>query len=75
MLSVLKNGGDYVKGAQGQYQEFICDAVTDIAALPDGRAGGAMLRPCPGSTAYIIETGETYILTNTRAWVKRKERS
>ena len=72
MFSCLKTGNEYTRGALGSYQEFVCDTTNDVDALPTGRDGGSLTRPSPGSTAYVIETGEYYILTNTRAWVKRK---
>lgn len=62
-----------MQSSEGRVQEFVCDDLSDVSNLPTGKGfSGSSTRPHPGSTAYVIETGETYILTNTRAWVKRK---
>lgn len=68
MLSCISSNGVYYKGSNGEHQEFLCDTAADVANLP---MGGAPNQPCPGSTAYVIETGETYILSNALIWVKK----
>lgn len=45
-------------------KEYICDTITDIDSLPiDDKAG---------STAYVIEDGNTYILSHSHEWKKKK---
>ena len=45
-------------------REYICDSADDVEKLPTGAA--------PGSTAYVIETGDIYILSGLKKWVKMK---
>ena len=42
--------------------EYVCDTEDDIYNLPKGCA--------PGSTAFIIETAEVYMINSNREWVK-----
>lgn len=44
--------------------EYLCDYETDVEKLPTGAA--------PGSTAYVVETGDIYILNGLKKWVKMK---
>lgn len=58
MIYLVKQGGktDY------NYKEYFCDAAADIANIN--------VNDCsPGSVAYIIATGDVYILNNERTWV------
>lgn len=51
------------KPVQGIY-EYICDEEADVEKLPTAGA--------PGSTAYVVETGDVYILNGLKKWVKMK---
>ncbi len=42
-------------------QEFICDSYEDIEHLPKTKAG---------STAFVIDENEGYILNNAKKWIK-----
>ena len=42
-------------------KNYILDAASDLTNLT--------IADTPGSTAYIVETGKTYILNNQREWV------
>lgn len=41
--------------------EFLCDFETDVAVLPTSCG--------PGSTAKVVESGNTYMLNNQRQWI------
>lgn len=42
-------------------RQFLCDTEADVANLPSGGT--------PGSTAYVIASGQRYILNHTKDWV------
>jgi hypothetical protein len=58
MFSILSNRG---KVAYGQ-KEFVVDLASEISSLPT--------KCTPGSTAFVIETSQYYMLNNQRQWVK-----
>lgn len=60
MINPLSVNGQPVYGLH----EYICDFEDDIENLPTGCA--------VGSTAYIIETGDIYIINGFKKWVKMK---
>lgn len=43
------------------YKEFICDKAEDLSKLPVNSA-------CAGSVAYIIATGDVYMLNSKKEW-------
>ena len=49
------------RGAHGVVQ-YVADTSADIAQLP--------IYHTPGSTAFVIETSERYMLNNKRIWKK-----
>ena len=61
-LTYHKHGGE---------SEFIVDGVEDIPNLPTtSTAKGGFGKVLMGSSAYVIDTGETYHLRSTDVWVK-----
>lgn len=60
MINKLSMNGKPVYGIN----EYICDTADDITNLPIDCASG--------STAYIIDTGDVYILNGSKEWVKMK---
>lgn len=57
MYTITANDGDVVHGIK----EFTCDAVEDLAALPQCKMG---------STAFVIATSEIYMINSKGEWVK-----
>ena len=58
MITVGKNTDN--KALYGTVK-FLCDYQSDVANLPNNRK--------PGSTAYVIENGNRYILNSNKEWV------
>lgn len=58
MISILSTNG---KKGYNLY-EYICDFTTDIANLP--------IDCSTGSTAFVIETSEVYMINSKKKWVK-----
>ena len=58
MITVGKNMDN--KAIYGTVK-FLCDYQSDVANLPNNRK--------PGSTAYVIENGNRYILNSNKEWV------
>ncbi len=58
MSYLVKQGGktDY------NYKEYMCDTASDIANININECS-------PGSVAYVIATGDVYMLNNERTWV------
>lgn len=57
MAYLIKQGGK----ADYNYKEFVCDTTEELANI-------AKQNVCPGSIAYIIETGDIYILNQKKEW-------
>lgn len=60
MINPISVNGKPVYGIN----EYVCDFETDVQKLPIGCA--------TGSTAYVIETGNIYIIDGFKKWVKMK---
>jgi hypothetical protein len=58
MIGIMKNGGHTAYGLK----EYVVDSPSDIDLLP---LDGVM-----GSSAFVIETGEVYMLNGKKEWVK-----
>lgn len=58
MIGIMKNGGHTTYGLK----EYVVDSTEDINSLP---LDGVM-----GSTAFVIETGDVYMLNGKKEWVK-----
>ena len=58
MIGIMKNSGHVTYGLK----EFVVDCESDIDLLP--------LDCVMGSTAFIIETGEVYMINGKKEWVK-----
>lgn len=58
MVGIMKTNGHVTYNLK----EFVVDSETDIALLP--------LECAMGSTAFVIETGDVYMLNGKREWVK-----
>lgn len=56
MYSLISNRGKVTYNIQ----RFVVDLETDISNLPTDGA--------PGSTAFVIENGSRYMLTNDKVW-------
>lgn len=64
MFTRVKYGGI---GLPYNYSYFLCDSASDIADLPINANG---VSGCSfASKAFVIETQETYILSNNNTWV------
>ena len=61
MVNTLSINGKPIYGIN----EYICDEEADLEDLNNSDC-------LPGSTAYIIETGNVYILSGKIEWVKMK---
>ena len=58
MIGLMKDSGRSVY----DLKEFVADAEVDVASLP---------RDCAmGSTCFVIESGEVYMLNGEKVWVK-----
>jgi hypothetical protein len=57
MYNIRANDGDVSHGIK----EFVCDAVEDLATLPQCKIG---------STAFVIATSEIYMINSKGEWVK-----
>ena len=58
MIGLMKDSGRSVY----DLKEFVADAEADVASLP---------RDCAmGSTCFVIESGEAYMLNGEKVWVK-----
>lgn len=71
-VKVLRVGNSvegYLVNSDGVYHEFICDAEADVASLPTN-AGKNYTKPRAGSTALVCATGNVYVLTPSRTWVR-----
>lgn len=57
-MYLLKQGGriDY------HYKEYYLDTEDELSQIPVANC-------CPGSIAYVIATGATYMLNSQKAWV------
>lgn len=73
MISVLKQGENYIENGEGIYTEYVCSGVNDVANLPTGKNSESIDRPRPGSTAIVPGSAggsaSVYMLTNEREWV------
>ena len=58
MIGIMKTNGHITYNLK----EFVVDTETDITLLP--------LECAMGSTAFVIETGEVYMLNGKGEWVK-----
>lgn len=43
------------------YKEYYLDTYSDLASIPT-------IDACPGSVAYILDTGRVFILNNNKEW-------
>lgn len=60
MSFILKKVGE---SSNIPYREYVCDEVIDITLIDT--------KTCSmGSTCYVINTGETYILNSQKQWKK-----
>lgn len=67
VIKVGKPDEGYSINAQGSHHEYGCDFDADVPNLPtDGTTD--LERPSPGSTALVLESGDTYVLSSNRAW-------
>lgn len=66
MITMLKQGKDYITDKHGIYTEYVCSSAT-------GTNSEAEDRPRPGSTAVVPSTdggaASVYVLSNERTWV------
>lgn len=53
MITMLKQGKDYITDKHGIYTEYVCSSAADVANLPTGANSEAEDRPRPGSTAVV----------------------
>ena len=60
MYNIFSNRGQIAYGIK----KYTVDTEADIATLPT--------KGTPGSEAFVIETSQTYKLSNKRQWVKVK---
>ena len=58
MISIIKNGEDVLYNVM----ELTCDTVADIATAPTTYR--------PGSTIFVIETSDVYMLNGDKVWTK-----
>ena len=58
MIGIMKNSGHTTYGLK----EYVVDSESDIDLLP---LDGVM-----GSSAFVIETGNVYMLNGKKEWVK-----
>lgn len=58
MIGIMKNSGHVTYGLK----EYVVDSESDIELLP---VDGVM-----GSSAFVIESGEVYMLNGKKEWVK-----
>ncbi len=58
MIGIMKTSGHVTYGLK----EYVVDSEADIEYLP---LDGVM-----GSTAFVIETGDVYVLNGKKEWVK-----
>lgn len=58
MIGIMKNSGHVTYGLK----EYVVDSEDDVKLLP---LDGVM-----GSSAFVIETGEVYMLNGKKEWVK-----
>lgn len=58
MFSIHSNRGQIAYG----HKEFIVDFTSDVSSLPTDCA--------VGSTAFVIETSQYYMLNNQKMWIK-----
>ena len=58
MIGIMKNSGHITYGLK----EYVVDSESDIDLLP---IDGVM-----GSSAFVIETGNVYMLNGKKEWVK-----
>lgn len=56
MITMLKQGKDYITDKHGIYTEYVCTSAADVANLPTGANSEAEDRPRPGSTAVVPST-------------------
>ena len=56
MITMLKQGKDYITDKHGIYTEYVCSSAADVANLPTGANSEAEDRPRPGSTAVVPST-------------------
>ncbi len=45
-----------------KYSEYVVDNVEGLASIN-------IADICPGSVAYVVETGEVYMLNNKKEWI------
>lgn len=74
MITMLKQGCNYIDDKHGIYTEFVCSSIADVANLPTGAGSDALDRPRPGSTAVVpstdgVNAASVYVLSNERTWV------
>lgn len=58
MIGIMKTSGHVTYGLK----EYVVDSTEDVAKLP---LDGVM-----GSTAFVIDTGDVYMLNGKKEWVK-----
>lgn len=58
MVSIVKNGEDVLYDVM----ELVCDTEADVATAPTSYR--------PGSTLFVIDTGNVYLLNSMKTWVK-----
>lgn len=57
MAFIMKQGGR----ADYNYKEYILDSANELNSINKETA-------CPGSIAYIVTTGDVYMLSNNKQW-------
>ena len=58
MINAISINGKPVYGIY----DYVCDTQEDLSFLPTGCA--------PGSLAYVIETGNIYVMNSLKKWVE-----
>ena len=58
MIGIMKDAGKVTYGLK----EYVVDTAAEVDLLPTNCA--------MGSSAFVIETGEVYILNSEKVWVK-----
>jgi hypothetical protein len=69
MITVLKQGSNYLANGEGVYTEYVCSTIADVQNLPTGKGLNTIDRPRPGSTAIVTSISAVYVLSNEREWV------
>lgn len=73
MITILRQGKNYIEGSEGVYTEYACSGAADLASLPTGKDSERCDRPRPGSTAVVPSSDKAgasvYILSNEHEWI------